>query len=182
MNPSLDNPKTLADPSLRLAVLCSAYSVEFVAAYLKSEIKEWDCYELSLNNPKYFFDYMEATILEKVQSLIRQYTETGFREVWLKWDMFRFALAGFKNVREEYVEHISFTNLSSFFIIYGILLSVGGLGFLAEIRVDVILFRCLLHSWSQIKRKCSKVLSYFAKLKRRTFVGDFFSKAFSNEN
>lgn len=86
----------LGHPGLKLAIVFATFSVRYMLAVIRSVVGEWTCYGLKLNGSSYVFEYMELANRQEFQGLIRLYTEAGFRKVWLKWDMFRWDLAGFK--------------------------------------------------------------------------------------
>lgn len=132
-----DSINKLSSSVPKLAVDFGTYSVKFGLTLIKSQVYAFDCYSLRLNSSKFAFHYTKISLLDEFQSFNRKYYEAGFMEVWLKWNMFRLDLVGFKNPQKEHLEHLSFTNLSSFFIIYVMLLTICVFQMLLEIRTKL---------------------------------------------
>lgn len=114
----------------KMSVLINVQSsVSLVLVHVKTEVHKgkYDCYALrGAALFKLRMDYAQMKIFEKILQTNHQYSETGFREVWMKWATFRSNLKKkqFEIFNKVHNEYLSFENLLSFFKIYGFLLSL----------------------------------------------------------
>lgn len=110
----------------KMVVMHVDHSDVYAPAFAYWHIGNYPCY--ALRQPLLFtliFDQTDLNIFEKLISVNQKYTEAGFTQVWLAWEILVSQLLAKKNLQhvDKIGDHISFQNLLSFFIVYFVLLS-----------------------------------------------------------
>lgn len=89
---------------------------------------------------KHYFDFAEVSLCKEMMKLVRVYTESGLRQVWDGWNMFRYYYY-FYNQQHDFMAddapplYISFKNLIPLLITYGVLISGAALQLMYEVHI-----------------------------------------------